>query len=85
MPPDIATTPRAPDGAYLAAPPWAREAVLEFWRPDPDKHELVLLDELDRLAARAYPLHDPAFKALDDDGRWRHYCARRGLAGRAAA
>lgn len=64
-------------GAYEAAPPWARQAVLLVWEADPSKSEAALQLELDRLAARAYPMHDPEFAALDEDGRWLHFCRRR--------
>lgn len=70
-------------GAYEAAPPWARQAVLDVWVPDPEQSEAVLQGQLDRLAARAHPMHDPAYAALDDHGRWLHFCARRDAARRA--
>lgn len=72
-------------GAYMAAPAWAREAVLDVWEPDPELSEAAIWAQLDRLAARAYPLHDPEFAALDDDGRWQHFRARRDAARTRAA
>jgi hypothetical protein len=42
--------------------------------------EAALQRQLDELAAEVYPLTDAAFATLSEDGRWRHWCARRDAA-----